>query len=322
MKLTSHRDIERDIRECSGLAARGSTSQTEMRFQYGYAQVVLQGRFEASTARGRKEGQGKFKGDNLPEQYDIDSGNYDDFIGWCVSILSTGRTIECGQGVGLEDIIDRTPVPGVDFRMVTIPEVVRAQGSYSDEPPWDLNPEYQRGHVWTDTQAERFIGHLCEGGEAPKIYIQRWDSPKNAPEGSGTHYIDLPPEVIDGQQRLRAILRFLDGEIAAELTDSRRLWFRDFTEIEARMLPMVRVHYVDLSQEERLRFYLKLNRGGTVHSTAEIKKAETLLAAELGMSWGAWKARQRPANFDELDAAEQWAIDKRLGILDWDSSED
>lgn len=30
---------------------------------------------------------------------------------------------------------------------------------------------------------------------------------------------------------------------------------------------------------------------------------------------------QRPKNFFELTPQEQWAIDKRLGILDWDGSD-
>lgn len=30
------------------------------------------------------------------------------------------------------------------------------------------------------------------------------------------------------------------------------------------------------------------------------------------------QAEQRPNNYNELSAAEQWATDKRLGILDWD----
>jgi len=29
------------------------------------------------------------------------------------------------------------------------------------------------------------------------------------------------------------------------------------------------------------------------------------------------QAMQRPSNFEFLSAEEQWAIDKRLGILDW-----
>jgi hypothetical protein len=32
------------------------------------------------------------------------------------------------------------------------------------------------------------------------------------------------------------------------------------------------------------------------------------------------RAKLRPANFLDLSPEEQWAIDKRLGILDWDES--
>lgn len=32
------------------------------------------------------------------------------------------------------------------------------------------------------------------------------------------------------------------------------------------------------------------------------------------------KAMQRPSNFNELNPQSQWAIDKSLGILDWDGN--
>lgn len=31
-------------------------------------------------------------------------------------------------------------------------------------------------------------------------------------------------------------------------------------------------------------------------------------------------ALQRPVNYEELEFRDQWEIDKRLGILDWDGS--
>ena len=38
------------------------------------------------------------------------------------------------------------------------------------------------------------------------------------------------------------------------------------------------------------------------------------------LSPGARAALNRPVDFDELEPSVQWAIDKRLGILDWDGS--
>lgn len=34
----------------------------------------------------------------------------------------------------------------------------------------------------------------------------------------------------------------------------------------------------------------------------------------------AWQAKKRPSNFEKLSSQEQWNIDKRLGILDWDGT--
>jgi hypothetical protein len=34
------------------------------------------------------------------------------------------------------------------------------------------------------------------------------------------------------------------------------------------------------------------------------------------------QAQKRPADFDNLPPEKQWAIDKELGILDWDGSDD
>lgn len=35
-------------------------------------------------------------------------------------------------------------------------------------------------------------------------------------------------------------------------------------------------------------------------------------------SFGALQARLRPANYEDLPQDEQWAIDRKLRILDWD----
>lgn len=35
-------------------------------------------------------------------------------------------------------------------------------------------------------------------------------------------------------------------------------------------------------------------------------------------AWYREQAKKRPSNFEKLPAAEQWEIDKQLGILDWE----
>lgn len=38
------------------------------------------------------------------------------------------------------------------------------------------------------------------------------------------------------------------------------------------------------------------------------------------LSDGARQAKKRPIDYCELSPEEQWAVDKRLGILDWDGT--
>lgn len=137
----------------------------------------------------------------------------------------------------------------------------------------NLDPDYQRGHVWTDAQAEAFIGHLIEGGSVPPIIINScWQ------DGG----VD---EVLDGKQRITAVIRWFDGEIKAELTDGRRLAFTDLDAEAQRYMsamtgPRFDLNYVNLDRAGVLRLYLRLNRGGTVHTDAEINRVRELLVAE------------------------------------------
>lgn len=135
----------------------------------------------------------------------------------------------------------------------------------------NLDPDYQRDHVWTDEQAEAFVGHFIEGGAVPMIIL-------NSHEG----WIE-PDEVVDGKQRIQALMRWLTGDIAAELTDGRRLYWNDLDEESKHRMssitgPRIEIGYVMLSRAEVLRLYLRLNRGGTVHTDSEIDKVRELLA--------------------------------------------
>ena len=65
-----------------------------------------------------------------------------------------------------------------------------------------LSPEYQREEVWTKPQKQLLIDSLLVGIDIPKFYFRA---------------VDKPPyeyEVVDGQQRLRAIFEFLNNEYA------------------------------------------------------------------------------------------------------------
>jgi hypothetical protein len=135
----------------------------------------------------------------------------------------------------------------------------------------NLNPDYQRGHVWTSEQSENFVGHLLEGGASPAFVLHE------------SRRGDWGYEMVDGQQRARAILAWFDGEIGARLSDNRLIWWKDADKVERRVLRMgitVQVNRGEWSRKERLDLYLKLNRGGTVHTDDEIARVRDLLTKE------------------------------------------
>ena len=64
----------------------------------------------------------------------------------------------------------------------------------------DTNPDYQRPAVWTKAQKQLLIDTILHGYDVPKLYFRK---------------ISKNPEkfdVVDGQQRLRAIWGFMDDE--------------------------------------------------------------------------------------------------------------
>jgi len=142
-----------------------------------------------------------------------------------------------------------------------------------EEEVWRLDADYQRDAVWTKQQQELFVGHHISGGPSPKIYIQRW----------GQRSLDRimePCEVLDGKQRLMALYAWYHRRIAACMCDGTYITYHQLNLASKRGVPNVRVTYIDLPRAERLHFYLRLNSGGTVHTTGELEKVQQLLKEE------------------------------------------
>lgn len=144
----------------------------------------------------------------------------------------------------------------------------------------NLSPAYQRGRVWTDDQAARFVGFLAEGGVAPPIYVQRWPIrwPGKTP----------PDEVVDGLQRITAVLRFGANEVPMETPRGERAYLRDFSESDQRVLRsqsglILTLQLVSCDTiAQVLALYIRLNRGGTPHTDAEIERVRDMLAEAEG----------------------------------------
>lgn len=132
----------------------------------------------------------------------------------------------------------------------------------------DLDPDFQRVHVWTPVQQSRYVEYILRGGYAAReIYFNcsSWQ----------TDY-DTPIQLVDGKQRLQAVRLFIANEIAAFGHLYREYdpkYFRNQFGLK---------FYINTLQtrKEVLAWYLDLNEGGTPHSIEEIEKVRIMLAAE------------------------------------------
>lgn len=133
---------------------------------------------------------------------------------------------------------------------------------------FEMDPDFQRGHVWSEQQQIRYIEFILRGGHSSKVIY--WNHPGWMKSWKGDMVL------VDGKQRLSAVLRFLDNEIPAfgalrsEYTDNLRLTHAEF-----------RMNVNDLkTRSEVLQWYLDLNAGGVVHTSNELDRVRALLDYE------------------------------------------
>lgn len=133
----------------------------------------------------------------------------------------------------------------------------------------DLEPDFQRAHVWTEAQQAAFVEYILSGGPSARdLYF--------ACEGWSGLGRENPCVIVDGKQRLEAVRRFLRDELLVRGALRSEWTGRMRMTTGARF----RVTVADINRAQTLRWYLALNRGGTPHTDAEIERVQDLLAAE------------------------------------------
>lgn len=130
-----------------------------------------------------------------------------------------------------------------------------------------LNPTFQRGHVWTEEQQIRYIEYILRGGESGRDFY--FNHPGWFRDWKGDYVC------VDGLQRITALLRFLDNEIPAfgcHLKD-----YEDYLPFDI----MFHWHVNDLEKtEDVLTWYLEMNSGGTPHTQEELERVRKMLDGE------------------------------------------
>lgn len=134
---------------------------------------------------------------------------------------------------------------------------------------FDLDPIYQRGHVWDEEHQKAFLGFYLEGGVIPTIYLRELSD----------YTQPFFYEVVDGKQRLTALQKWWNNEIPAVLSSGREVWQREFDEIELRQINSQRIASVILEgpDSEIMEVYLRLNSCGVAHTKEELDTVRDLL---------------------------------------------
>lgn len=140
--------------------------------------------------------------------------------------------------------------------------------SHKEYPGMDIDPDFQREHVWTEEKQIAYVEFVVRGGNSAKSIW--WNCP-GWTFGPKTKMV-----LVDGKQRLQAVRRFLNDEIP--------LLGYLFSEYESAIMPSCctfRMHVNTLkTRREVLTWYLQMNSGGVVHTKNELEKVERLLKQE------------------------------------------
>lgn len=136
----------------------------------------------------------------------------------------------------------------------------------------ELNPDYQRGHVWTSAQQQAYVEGVLRGAISTAGLTVQFNCP-NFESRLLASDRDLPDgfQVMDGLQRLTAVREFMMGNVHPFGLTLDDLAGTSFTPkgmtYRLRFAVFCFQYKIDV-----LEHYLALNCGGTPHSDDEIAR--------------------------------------------------
>ena len=129
----------------------------------------------------------------------------------------------------------------------------------------DLNPDFQRAHVWTEKQQIDYCEYILQGGTSGKeLYFNcsGWMKDFKGP------YV-----IVDGKQRLQAVRLFMSGKIKVFGS-----YISEYINIPKMITTSFSWNIAALeTRREVLEWYLNFNSGGTIHTEKELQKVRDML---------------------------------------------
>jgi hypothetical protein len=134
----------------------------------------------------------------------------------------------------------------------------------------EMNPEYQREYVWELSDKVLLIDSIFNNMDIGKfVFIQlKWKH----------HPLNYAYEILDGKQRVNAICDFFEGRFTYN-----GLLYKDLSKHERNHFKMFLISVAeieDITREQKLQYFLRLNRTGKIMSEDQLNKVRMLLEQE------------------------------------------
>lgn len=134
-----------------------------------------------------------------------------------------------------------------------------------------LSPKYQRNNVWNSTMKSYLLDSIIRGFPIPPVFIRQQIDPVLK---------QTYREVIDGQQRIRAILNFIDGEYAILKTHNKEygnILFDDLPDDIKNELLSYEIQVELISEDDDSKIYdmfARLNTNNVALNRQELRNAK------------------------------------------------
>lgn len=129
----------------------------------------------------------------------------------------------------------------------------------------DMDPEYQREHVWDIDDKVSLIDSIMNNHDIGKFLFNR-----RSYSSKGEMF-----EIVDGKQRLTALLEFYEDRFAYKGLFFSQLSLRDQNHFEGYRVNVAEVN--ELPREELIELFLKVNTGGRIMSKEHLDNVRKLL---------------------------------------------
>ncbi len=132
----------------------------------------------------------------------------------------------------------------------------------------DFNPDYQRGYVWDDTDKVLLLDSIFKNIDIGKFVLIHLSDSEWVERGFGY-------EILDGKQRLSALIEFYENKLAY-----KGKYFNDLSKKDKRTFTDHQIAVAEVRETDKkmvLKYFLMLNRTGKSMDESHLIEVEKML---------------------------------------------